>query len=141
MQGMGVGSGDDAGGGVVIEGFVEVSAILRAGVYALVRDGAVVYVGKSKRMLARIEAHRSLWGRRSAPWLPIKGVLFDEIHVMPCRVEDLDRIERAMIDLYKPKFNIKLKSPQPISTPFTITIASATVHINPKPAPKFERRI
>jgi excinuclease UvrABC nuclease subunit len=128
----------------VLEGFVDVTSILRAGVYALMREGVVVYVGQSKKMLSRIEAHRSQWGRaaKAPSWLPIKGILFDEIHVLPCRVEDLNRLEAAIIDLYKPKFNIKLKAPTPVATPFTITIAGHSVPFNhPAPSARFERRI
>ena len=130
----------------MIEGFVDVSAVLRAGVYALVREGVVVYVGQGKRMLARIEAHRSNWGRKSVPaWMPVslRGVLFDDVYVFPCRIEDLDRIEAAMIDLYKPKFNIKLKAPTPITAqPITLRHGPVAIPLNhPAPPPRFERRL
>ncbi len=102
----------------MLEGFVDTTVVLRPGVYALVHSGIVVYIGQSKKPLSRIEAHRSLWGRKQrspAPgWLPIKAILFDEVHVLPCRVEDLDQLERALIELYKPKYNVKLKSPHPV---------------------------
>lgn len=119
----------------MLEGFVNVSAMLKPGVYALIKDGVVVYVGQSIRPLARVEAHRSLWGRKKAPgWLPIRGILFDEVHVMPCLVEQLDEVERALIDLYKPKFNIKLKSPAPVATEFNLTTSlGICVAINNKP--------
>ena len=129
----------------MLEGFIDVTAVVRAGVYALVRDGAVVYVGQGKKMIARVEAHRSNWGRKSVPaWMPVslRGVLFDQVFVLPCRVEDLDRIEAAMIDLYKPKFNIKLKAPTPITTqPLSIVMGDLSIPINFRPPPKFERRI
>lgn len=131
----------------MLEGFVNVSPMLRPGVYALLKDGVVVYIGQSKKPLSRVEAHRSLWGRtqrNKAPgWLPIKAILFDEVHVLPCRVEDLDQIERAMIDLYKPKYNIKLKAPTPVATEFNITIGGITIPFNAPPpsVPRFERRI
>ncbi len=130
----------------MLEGFVEVTAILRAGVYALVRDGVVVYVGKGKRMLPRVEAHRGNWGRKAVPaWMPVslRGVLFDQVFVLPCRVEDLDRIERGMIDLYKPRYNIALKAPTPATTALTITLSTgATIPFNtPRPTPRFERRL
>jgi hypothetical protein len=132
---------------IMLEGFIDVTPILRCGVYALVRDGTVVYIGQGKKMSARIEAHRSNWGRKSMPaWMPasLRGVLFDEVHVLPCRVEDLDRIERVMIDLYKPKFNIKLKSPTLLTTqPITIIHNGIGVPLNHTQATghKFERRI
>lgn len=130
---------------VVLEGFVNVSSILRAGVYALVRDGVVVYVGQSKKMLARIAAHKSNWGRKAQPaWMPasLRGVLFDEAYVLPCRVEDLDELEAAMIDLYKPRYNIKLKAPTPTTTELTLTISGFAIPFNHRsPTPRFERRI
>ncbi len=129
----------------MLEGFVNTSVMLKPGVYALVREGVVVYVGQSKKPLSRIEAHRSLWGRRQrspAPgWLPIKAILFDEVHVLPCRIEDLDIVERAMIDLYKPKYNLKLKSPHPTATEFNINVGGFTIPFNAPPAhpPIFRR--
>ena len=130
----------------MLEGFVEVTPILRAGVYALVRDGVVVYVGQGKKMVARVEAHRSNWGRKSVPaWMPVslRGVLFDQVFVFPCRVEDLDQIEAAMIDLYKPKFNIKLKAPTPLTAQqIHIHIGTTDIPLNFRPpTAKFERRI
>ena len=129
----------------MLEGFIDVSAILRCGVYALVREGVVVYVGQSKKMLQRVSAHKSNWGRKAMPaWMPtsLRGVLFDEVHVLPCRVEDLDRLERALIDLYKPKYNTQLKAPTPTTTPMTLTINNVSVPINqPQPTVRFERRI
>lgn len=128
----------------MLEGFVNVSAMLKPGVYALVKDNVVVYVGQSKKPLSRIEAHRSLWGRKKAPgWLPIRGILFDEVHVMPCRHEQLDEVERALIDLYKPKFNVKLKSPDPVATEFNLTTAlGICVSINAKRSgPNIVRRM
>jgi len=121
----------------MLEGFVNVSVMLKPGVYALIKDGAVVYIGQSVKPLSRVEAHRSLWGRKKAPgWLPIRGILFDEVHVLPCRVEDLDIVERTLIDLYKPKFNIKLKAPGPVTAEFNLTTATGIcVAINAKTAP------
>lgn len=101
----------------MLEGFIEVTPILKPSVYALLRDGVVVYIGQSKKPLARIEAHRSNWGRKATPsWMPasLRGVLFDQVYVLPTRVEDLDRLEKAMIELYKPRYNIRLKSPTPV---------------------------
>ena len=119
---------------MVLDGFVNVSTVLMPGVYALVRNGVVVYVGQSKRPLARISAHKSNWGRKAMPaWMPasLRGVLFDEVHILPCLIEDLDRVEAAMIELYKPRYNIRIKSPAPV--PITLLLQPS--------APKFERRI
>ena len=129
----------------MLEGFINVSPILGPGVYALIREGVVVYVGQSKKMLQRISAHKSNWGRKAQPvWMPVslRGVLFDEVHVLPCRVEALDELEAAMIDLYKPRYNIRLKAPTPCEVSLSLTIGGFTIPFNQRPpAPRFERRI
>lgn len=119
----------------VLEGFVNVSALLGPGVYALLRDGVVVYVGQSKRMLGRVSAHKSNWGRKTPAWLPasVRGILFDEVHVLPCRVEDLNAVEAAMINLYKPRYNIRIKTPNPV--------AIAHLFANAPPQPPLVRRL
>ena len=119
----------------MLDGFVNVSTVLLPGVYALVRSGVVVYVGQSRRPLARISAHKSNWGRKAMPaWMPasLRGVLFDEVHILPCPIESLDLVEAAMIELYKPRYNIRIKSPSPV--PITLLLQKPD-------SPKFERRI
>lgn len=117
-------------------GFIAVSDILKCGVYALVYRGEVVYVGKSKSMLGRIYAHRSLRGKRTMPWLPIKGLLFDEIHIRPCHPDVIDDVEYEMINLYKPRHNIALKHSGKSRAPITLNIRGVEVTINrPRPQP------
>ena len=118
----------------MLEGFVNVTAVLRSGIYALLYNGVVVYIGQaSKAPVDRIYAHRSMRARKAPAWLPIKGMLFDEVHVLPCPVDRLDEVERALIDLYKPRYNVKLKAPTPVATEFTITTATCVVAVNAKP--------
>lgn len=118
----------------MLEGFVNVSAVLRSGIYALLYGGVVVYIGQaSKAPVDRIYAHRSLRSRKAPAWLPIKGMLFDEVHVLPCPTDRLDEVERALIDLYKPKYNVKFKSLHPVATEFNITTAACVVAVNAKP--------
>jgi len=132
------------GSDLIVEGFFEVSSILRSGVYVLVHKGVVIYVGKSKGMLSRIYAHKSMWGQKARgkvpDWLPIKGILFDEVFVRPCPVDLLDELELEMINLYKPKFNTRLKSPGATDRPFSVVVNGVTLAFNAKPAP-IERRI
>jgi hypothetical protein len=131
---------------LALEGFIEVSPLLTCGVYALAREGVVVYVGQSKKPLARIAAHRSNWGRKSTPaWMPAscRGLLFDQIFLRPCRAEDLNAVEAEMINLYKPRYNVRIKTPQPISAPFTIRVGDFVIPCNAARStpPPFERRI
>lgn len=128
---------------LALDGFVDASPMLACGVYALAREGVVVYVGQSKKMLARIAAHRSNWGRKSTPsWMPAscRGMLFDQIFIRRCAPELLDRLEAEMINLYKPRYNIKIKTTQPITSEFSIRCGEFTIPIN-RPTPAFERRI
>lgn len=120
-----------------LEGFDEISGILRAGVYALVWRGEVVYVGKSKSMYSRIYTHRNLWnqarrGKAAPNWLPtsVKGILFDEVHIRPCSLEAIDGLEKEMINRYKPKYNIALKDKEKVASPFTIKIGNVCLMVN-----------
>lgn len=99
-----------------VEGFIDVSAILRSGVYALVHRGVVVYVGKSKVMLGRLYAHRTAWGSKSKKrvgYKPISGILFDEVWIKPCATDEIDSLEYEMINRYKPRYNAQLKNGLP----------------------------
>jgi len=72
----------------VVDGFVEISAVLRAGVYLLMHHERVVYVGKAKVMLGRLYKHRVAWGsKKRTPItgaIPAKGMLFDRVLIRPC---------------------------------------------------------
>lgn len=133
------------------EGFEDVTPVLRSGVYILCAKGVVIYVGKSKKMVSRIDNHRSVWAEKrkgKASWLyeqlGIPGILFDEVHVRPCPAEDLDRLEREMIDRYRPKYNQMLRKTGPIRAPITLNIRGLTIPLNAAAQPqqpRFERRV
>ena len=126
---------------LALDGFVEVSPMLQCAVYALAKDGAVIYVGQSKKPLARIAAHRAHLGRKSTPdWMPIRGVAFDQIFLRPCRPEDLNALEAEMINLYKPRLNVRIKNRLPIASAFNLHMGDFTLQIN-RPTLPFERRI
>jgi len=102
-----------------LQGFVNISPILKASVYALCARGVVIYIGKSKTPLSRIDAHRKVWSSKRqskhswlADTLGIPGIMFDEVHICPCPPDQLDELEREMIRRYSPKFNTKLKDPR-----------------------------
>ncbi len=128
-----------------LEGFSDASAVLRCGIYVLCAKGVVIYVGKSKAMIARIAAHRTKWidkrkGRPGADWIPIPALLFDEIHVRPVPLHLLDSVEEEMINRFKPKYNIQLKTAAKVSAPISITIAGKTLTMN-SPRVVVERRV
>ncbi len=130
-----------------IPGFFGVSDVLRGGVYVLVWKGEVVYIGKSKCMVARIYAHRSLHRRHPGSdvpkWLKVKGIKFDEIHVKPCLLSDVDRVEQEMIRLYKPKFNTYHVGARPTG-PIPLKIGNIEIMLGGPVTPakaQIERRI
>lgn len=126
-----------------LSGFIGVSGVLKSGVYALVHLGRVVYIGKSKTMLARIYTHRAQWGRKAMPWLPVKGILFDEVFIRPCPLDRIDSLEYDMINLYKPKYNVQLKHTGRSNAQVELKYKDLTLILNkpPEPTVKIERRI
>lgn len=127
-----------------LAGCIDASEILRAGVYILIAKGVVIYIGKSKSMLGRVYTHRNLWQakrRKQVPsWLPTPGIHFDEVHIRPCRMEDLDRLEAEMIALYKPRYNKRLKPVGVGVVPMTIN--GVSICLNAKPGfEAIERRL
>lgn len=132
-----------------LQGFTNITDSLHCGVYALVYQGKVVYIGQAKHMLVRICTHRSNARRKTPSWLPstAKGIIFDEVHIQPCHPDRVDDLEYALINFYKPKMNTALKhhGAARVKAPLTITTASgASVTLGDfKPAPtvQLERRV
>lgn len=133
-----------------LEGFQEVSAVIRSGVYVLCAKGVPIYVGKSRAMIARINTHRRAWIDKrkgaKASWLTdslgIPALLFDEIHIRPVPPHLLDEVEREMIDRFKPRYNTQLKSSEKIQAPISLTISGVVLALNRRPpTPIIERRI
>ncbi len=130
-----------------LQGFVDVSVMLTGGVYALVHRGNVVYVGKSKVMLGRVYSHRVAWGK-CQPKIglkPTKGILFDSVWVRSCPLSEIDELEYAMINLYKPKYNSTLRNALPVDISELIQSMLGTA-VGPAPQPPksestFRRRI
>lgn len=94
-----------------MEEFVPLPEVLRpSGVYLLLRHQAVVYVGKSKNLFARLSAHRNNM-LRSMKGLPVYAreasevVIFDDVRVKFCAVDMLDKEEVVLIQRYLPQHN------------------------------------
>ena len=93
-------------------GAEDCSVLIRPAIYFLLHSGAVVYVGQSRMPIQRIYAHRSTWGKKKADeWrrmgrAPVKAVIFDEVFLLRTGLENLDEIERQMIQRYRPKYNV-----------------------------------
>lgn len=133
-----------------IEGFTDVSAVLRSGVYILLHHRAIVYIGKSKSMYSRIYNHRNLWvqsrrGKNSEypSWLPqsVKGMLFDGVLIRPCPIEALDALEKELIQRYRPKYNIVYKTRERVATEVALNIRGVVLTISAHTKEQFERRV
>lgn len=126
-----------------LEGFIDASAMLQGGVYALVHRGVVVYVGKSKVMLGRVYSHRVAWGKKQSKvgLKPAKGILFDAIWVRPCPLTDIDDLEYAMINLYKPRYNSLLRNALPVDITNLVATMLGTSLVPSPPTPKLETTI
>lgn len=132
-----------------IEGFTAVSPVLRSGIYALVQKGQIIYIGKAKCILNRAYTHRSNWvrtrkGQAIPEWLQTqKGILFDELHVMPCPEHLLDAEERRLIDIYRPTLNKLLKPNTLMTREVAISIKGLAFTLNeiPAPGPQISRRV
>ena len=133
-----------------LDGFCDISDILRSGIYILVHRGVIVYVGQSKSLYQRIYTHRNLWNKsrrgkaEPANWLPtnVKGMLFDEVHIQPCALERLNALEREMIALHRPKYNTVHKPREASSIPLTVMVAGVALTLNAHVKPQgIERRL
>lgn len=96
------------------DGFFELpSAVNCAGVYALIYQGKVVYVGQSTTVYARIARHRSDMKRRLRRSLrlndPTFVIVFDSVWVRICKPEHLDYLEVQYINQFKPEGNTLLR--------------------------------
>lgn len=79
-----------------IPGAIDVSALLGAGVFVLLRRGEVVHIGKSRTQLyAKIAGLRS---RPQAVAVPV----FDQILVRPAHPDEIDSVYEALRAEYLP---------------------------------------
>jgi excinuclease UvrABC nuclease subunit len=111
------------------EGWLDVSAILGPGVYALLFAEEVVYIGKARRLLARLYAHRNLLERKRSGVRGIKAVAFSKVRVFPCAEVDLDRVERELIERHRPKYNTQYVKPMPTGETIKLTIGGIDLEI------------
>tara|TARA_Y100000034_G_scaffold130767_1_gene190042 strand:+ start:580 stop:1191 length:612 start_codon:yes stop_codon:yes gene_type:complete len=83
---------------------------LSSGVYFLIKDGAVVYVGQSKKLLSRLGSHvRDNLGK------------FDSYCYITCDEGKLDALESLYIHLIRPKMNYsdELEENSPMRAPLS----------------------
>lgn len=95
----------------IMENFVQMREVLApSGVYLLLYQGEVVYVGKSLRIFGRLESHhlnlrRVLAGK--PPYHSQHGpvIMFDDVWIRFLPVDRIDAEEIRLIRHYQPKHN------------------------------------
>ena len=65
------------------------------GIYFLIKEGSVVYIGKSWNVYERVTEHVR------------RGVDFQDAYFVITPVDELDAVERGYIEEYKPEYNIR----------------------------------
>lgn len=107
----------------------------------------MVYIGKSKKLYARIYAHKYHASKRTDRFMygkyGIKRITFDEVHIHPCAIEELDKLERKLIAKYHPRDNDLLVPASGVIAPITIRTKgySFTINAPVKHVEKLERRL
>jgi len=108
---------------------MNITKLMHCGVYALVRKGVVVYVGKSKQPLMRIFRHVSnrgkplgqkMFGGYTSPAQDGKGIVFDTIWFLPCMLGQMGTLEVRFIKMFMPKHNVMHNPdlrPKPVPIP------------------------
>lgn len=96
---------------------IDVSDMLKPGVYILSLGSRVVYVGRAKCILAAIADHRTAVGSRTPlpHWFPVQAVRFDSIDIIPMPYEQAFSLVQAMIEFHQPTHNIH-RQPAPPPT-------------------------
>lgn len=83
------------------------------GIYFLLLNNKVVYIGQTKNLKQRISSHK---GKKK----------FDSFRVFPCNVEKLLMYERRWIVKFQPEYNIRKKNKSnKRKSPLTIRIPKA----------------
>lgn len=67
-------------------------AHIASGVYFLIFNSEIIYIGKSTNITSRIGSHA-------------KSIVFDSYSVVQCSGEEMDEMEKVLIHKFKPKYN------------------------------------
>lgn len=115
---------------------IDISAVLRPGVFLLWYNNRVTYVGKARCLLAGIIVHYSI-NRDLPSWIPLNRIRFDKIQIIPCDTTKAFALARALIDLHSPTHNRPHNAPSERSE----YSPGPTSHQSPNQSPSPLRRI
>ena len=118
-----------------MDNWIRIGDLLKPGVYSLSWRGKIVFVGKSKCLLATLAAHRAAnSGPRLPEWFPIKRMQFDDMAMIPCSMDRALLLLPALIEMHRPVHNIHNK---PVTSLPTFQVPAGTEGA----APRITRRI
>lgn len=85
---------------------IDVSALLRPGVFLLGLRRHWVYIGRARCILAALTNH-VIRNRAKvvSDWLPIRAIAFDTIEIIPCDTARAHELATALIALHDPIHN------------------------------------
>lgn len=101
-----------------MENFVRLREVLTpVGVYALLWQGTVIYVGKSVNLLQRLSMHYVKMQRHLKGLPPYEShhsdpIVFDDVYIKWVPVDMLDREEIRLIQRYQPRYNVLMNRPK-----------------------------
>jgi len=75
----------------IIKNALNLNTNLQSGIYFLIQNNEIVYIGSSKNPMSRISAH--------------KDKIFNKYFIKPCDINELENIEAEYIFKYNPKYN------------------------------------
>jgi hypothetical protein len=93
---------------------LDVTGLLRPGVYILSFHGTVVYVGTASCILTSLATHRSLLapGHNLPSFFPIPRVPFDAVSIIACSTDRMTAIAQALIAHHNPSANRRTPHPR-----------------------------
>jgi hypothetical protein len=108
----------------------------RSGIYFLIQDGEIVYVGKSIHIPLRLRDHKR------------NGKIYSHVFFVECQKEDLDELERHYIQTFLPRLNIALKRQAEIKKQAavkrqrkeTVRVRQKVTRVKVQSAPKIDRK-
>lgn len=93
--------------------WIDLTPALRYSVYMLRLHGRVVFIGHGRVPLERIAQHRMLERQVTAPWMPFRGVRFDEVLIRPSHPDRAPAEVAALIIEHDPPANRPYIPPEP----------------------------
>ena len=79
----------------------DITAITRPGVYALLRKGHAVHIGRGRRMEERLACASKHRRGDYQPTLPRKPIEYDQILIWSCTVDEMEKVFGEVCEHYK----------------------------------------